>query len=260
MRERETHERGRRPRAARSALAAVSFLTRLPMDRNGSIRPADIERGVMAFPIVGAGIGGIVAASAWATGRMFPAAVAAVFAVAVELVLTGALHVDGLADTADGYGGRSREHSLEIMRDHAIGAYGVAAIAVDVAMKIVAITALAGFAGGLWALIAAGSLSRGAAAGVGTLVPYARAKRGTGGILGQQVRLARVAGTVLLAAAIAWLAIGVRGLVAAAVVAVLCVIWAWRCRVRLGGMTGDTLGATVEATELLVLLVALAMR
>jgi adenosylcobinamide-GDP ribazoletransferase len=244
----------------RAILAATAFLTRLPVDRRGAIGPADVARGVVAFPVVGAAVGATSAAVAWALGFAFPAGVAAVSAVAIELILTGGLHLDGLADTLDGYGGSTRERTLEIMRDHAIGVYGIAAIAVDLLSKTVVIAALAERAGGLWMLIAAGAVSRATAGVLGSVEPYARSSDGVGRVLGDRGRPALVASAAAIGVAIAFASGGMRGLIGCAAATAAAGVWAWRCRRRLGGMTGDTLGAAVEMTAVVVLLVGLAYR
>lgn len=244
----------------RAILAAAAFLTRLPIDRGGNARPEDVARGVVVFPVVGAAVGASAAALAWMLGQAFPAGVAAVGAVAVGLILTGGFHIDGLADTFDSYGGQTRERALEIMRDHTIGAYGAAAIAVDLLCKTVVITALVERAGGLWMLIAAGAVSRATAGVLGSVVPYARPTGGTGGVLGEHGRAAWAVCAALIGVAIASASGGVRGLIGSVAAAAAAGVWAWRCRRRLGGMTGDTLGAAVEMSEVLVLLVGLAYR
>jgi cobalamin 5'-phosphate synthase/cobalamin synthase len=244
----------------RAILAAGAFLTRLPIDRGGVVGPADMARGVVVFPVVGAAVGGVAAVVAWLLGDAFPAGVAAIGAVTAELVLTGGLHLDGLADTIDGYGGDSRERALEIMRDHTIGVYGAAAIVVDLVGKTVVIAALLEHAGGLWMLIAAGAVSRAIAGVLGSLEPYARPTPGTGGVLGEHGRTAWAVCAALIGSAIASATGGLRGIVACGAAAAAGALWAWRCRRRLGGMTGDTLGAAVEMTGVIVLLVGLAYR
>lgn len=244
----------------RPILAAASFLTRLPIDRRGAVGPADIARSVVVFPVVGALIGAAAAGVAWTLGLAFPAGVAAVGAVAAELILAGGLHVDGLADTCDGYGGATRERALEIMRDHSIGAYGSAAIVVDLLLKAVVIAGLLDRSGGLWTLVAAGAVSRAIVGVLGIVAPYARPSGGIGGALNDHGRSAWAVGAAVLGVAIALATAGIRGLIASAAAAGVAAVWAWRCRRRLGGMTGDTLGATVEGTEALVLLVGLAFR
>lgn len=240
-------------------LAAAAFLTRLPIDRRGRVRPGDVARGVVLFPVVGGVVGAIAAAFAWMLGHAFPTGVAAVGAVALELILTGGSHIDGLADTLDGYGGETREHALEIMRDHAIGTYGAAAIAVDLVGKTVLIAALAERAGGLWMVIAAGAVSRAAAGVLGSVAPPARPS-GAGAMLGERRRPLRAAGATLVGVAIASASGGLRGLIGSIAAASVAGVWAWRCRRRLGGMTGDTLGAAVEMTASVVLLIGLAFR
>ncbi|MEP6972789.1 MAG: adenosylcobinamide-GDP ribazoletransferase [Actinomycetota bacterium] len=235
----------------RPILAAAAFLTRLPIDRRGVVGPADIARGVVVFPVVGALVGAAAAGVAWTLGLAFPAGVAAVGAVAVELILTGGLHVDGLSDTCDGYGGATRERALEIMRDHSIGTYGAAAIVVDLLLKTVVIAGLLDRSGGLWTLVAAGAVSRAIVGVLGTVAPYARPSGGIGAVLSDHGRPARAAGAVVLGVAIASATVAAAGVAG---------VWMWRCRRRLGGMTGDTLGATVEGTQALVLLVGLAFR
>jgi cobalamin 5'-phosphate synthase/cobalamin synthase len=241
-------------------LAAAAFLTRLPIDRRGAIAPEDVGRGVAWFPVVGAGIGAVMAGVAWTLGHAFPVGVAAVGAVAVGLILTGGLHLDGLADTIDGYGATSRERALEIMRDHAIGVYGAAAIAVDLIGTTLVIAALAEQAGGLRMVIAAGAVSRAAAGILGSVEPYARASGGTGSVLAQHGSRAGAWWAAIIGLAIAAVSGGVRGLIGCAAAALIAAVWAWRCRRRLGGMTGDTLGAAVEMTAIVVLLVGLAYR
>ena len=194
----------------------------------------------------------------WVTA--FPVGVAAVGAVAVGLILTGGLHLDGLADTIDGYGATSRERALEIMRDHAIGVYGAAAIAVDLIGTTLVIAALAEQAGGLWMVIAAGAVSRAAAGILGSVEPYARASGGTGSVLAQHGHRTGTWWAAIIGLAIAAVSGGVRGLIGCAAAALVAAVWAWRCRRRLGGMTGDTLGAAVEMTAIVVLLVGLAYR
>src|SRR5581483_6204617 len=123
-------------RAARAALAAVAFLTRVPVGRVVELDGADVARGAALFPLVGA--------TAFGLARVVPSLAAAGIALAVGALLTGALHLDGLADTADSLGAHTRERALEIMRDHAIGAYGAAAVALDLLVKAAALAALAG--------------------------------------------------------------------------------------------------------------------
>src|SRR5436190_2134265 len=144
--------------AVRPFLAAVAFLTRIPIRLQ--IDGADVARGAVFFPLVGAGIGAAVGGTVYGLAQVLPALPAAALGIAVGVVLTGALHLDGLADTADALGGMTRDRALEIMRDHRIGAYGAIALMLDLLVKT---TALAGLANGghvVRSALAAGALSR----------------------------------------------------------------------------------------------------
>src|SRR5581483_2417227 len=100
--------------AVRAAAAAVAFLTRIPVSL--PLTAADVARGAVLFPVVGAGIGAAVGGTADALARPLTPTLAAVLGVALGSALTGALHLDGLADTADALGATTRERALEIMR------------------------------------------------------------------------------------------------------------------------------------------------
>src|SRR6478736_1399109 len=112
------------PMRARDPLAAVAFLTRIPVGRFVTLGPDDVGRGVVFFPIVGAAVGALAGLAAEGLDGPLPALVAGGLGVAVALVLTGALHLDGLADTADAFGAGNRERRLEIMRDSRTGSFG----------------------------------------------------------------------------------------------------------------------------------------
>ncbi|HET8894634.1 MAG TPA: adenosylcobinamide-GDP ribazoletransferase, partial [Gaiellaceae bacterium] len=125
----------------RGLLAAVAFLTRIPI--RARLDAADIARGSMFFPLVGAGIGAAMGGTADGLSGTLGTALAAVCALAIGAVLTGALHLDALADSADALGAKTRERALEIMRDHAIGAYGTIALVLDLLAKGTALAFLA---------------------------------------------------------------------------------------------------------------------
>jgi cobalamin 5'-phosphate synthase/cobalamin synthase len=242
--------------ALRAPLAAVAFLTRVPVARLVTLDGADVARGAALFPAVGAVIGAAVGGTAYGLARFLPELAAAGIALAVGALLTGALHLDGLADTADALGARTRDRALEIMRDHATGAYGATAIALDLVVKASALSVLAERRAVIVYAIAAGSLSRSAPVLLGLVLPSVR-EEGAGAAF-------RVAPPGALIAAL--IAIGValttgwrHGVVLVAVAAaVTVVLFAWYRR-WLGGGTGDTLGAATELTETAVLVAAAAL-
>jgi adenosylcobinamide-GDP ribazoletransferase len=226
-------------------LGALGFLTRAPVPSAGLIRAAPL------FPVVGGALGALVGATALGLGHVVPPLVAAAVAVALELVVTGALHVDGLADSADGLAGRDRDHALAIMRDHAVGTYGACALILDLVAKTAALAHL----DAILPVVGAFALSRAAALPLAAALPYARPGEGTGRLLAERLTVRSAAAAVLVAAAIA-VAAGIAHAIAALVV-VTAAVYALARR-RLGGVTGDVMGAAIELTATVGLVVAVA--
>jgi cobalamin 5'-phosphate synthase/cobalamin synthase len=247
----------RRWAALRGAAAALAFLTRIPCGRWLVLDADDVARAGPAFPLVGAGIGAAVGAVASALAGPLTPLLAVAVALALGALLTGALHLDALADSADALGARTRAQALAIMRDHAIGSYGAVAIAIDLLIRAAALTALVHHRL-LAVAIAAGALSRLAPVVLAALLPYARSESGTGAPLTHGGRLrALAAGAIAVAIAIA--AAGADGALLAGCAVALTLAAAPVLRRWLGGVTGDALGATLELTELAVLVIAVAL-
>jgi adenosylcobinamide-GDP ribazoletransferase len=243
----------------RAAAAALTFLRRLPLARKIELDGHDVARSAPLFPLVGAAVGAAVGGAAILAHAGFPPLAAAAIALAAGALLTGALHLDALADTADALAAGSRERALEIMRDPRIGAYGTIALALDLLLKTAALSALLERNDALLPLIVAAALARSAAVPLACFLPYARSDRGAGAVLSGRVSPPAALGAAVLAAALALLLLGRHGaamLAAAAAVTLALGLWYRRW---LGGVTGDTLGATVEITETLALLVALGL-
>lgn len=243
-------------------LDATAFLTRVPVPER---RTFDLARAAWSFPVVGGAVGAVVGAVAVASHLVLPALVAAILAVTAEVVLTGALHLDGLADCADGCGGRDRAARLRIMKDHAVGVYGALAVALALLLQVALVQGLLEELDG-WQLVAvtgaAGALARAAMLIPALRLPYAR-EDGTGRQLVAGLRTGQVLVALALAVAGAagvWVAVGLAPalalLVAGAVVPWLSGAWADRA---LGGVTGDVLGAVVVLTQLVGLVSALAL-
>jgi cobalamin 5'-phosphate synthase/cobalamin synthase len=236
----------------RALAAAVAFLTRIPVPLPFSAE--DVGRAARWFPLVGALLGAVYVGIAHV--NRLPATVTAVLIVLAEALLTGALHMDGLADTADGFGGgRTRDDILRIMRDHAIGSYGAVALIVMIALKITAISALLERGTALPWLILAPALGRWAIVPLCRFVAYARESKSVASHVGT-VEL--VWATVLAAAAVAALA-PLQGAIVWTLVALAAALFARFCVRRIGGITGDTLGATVQIAECLTLVAGLAL-
>ena len=242
----------------RALAAALTFLTRIPLGRWVLADADDLARAGPAFPLVGAGVGAVVGATVAALAHPLSPLLAVSLALALGAALTGALHLDALADTADALGARTREHALAIMRDHTIGAYGAVAILLDLLIKAAALTTLVGHGHLVRVAIAAGALSRLTPVLLTASLPYARSTGGLGEPLTGGGR-PRAAAASIVALAIAVAAVGVDGaILGGCALAVPVVAW---CVLRrwLGGVTGDALGATVELTEALTLVLAVAL-
>jgi adenosylcobinamide-GDP ribazoletransferase len=234
---------------AASLRGAVGFLTRVPI---GRVEAVDVARGAVVFPLVGAGVGAVAAGLALLVHPPLSPAVAAALAVAAGTVLTGALHLDAIADTADAVGASTRERALEIMRDSRIGSFGAAALGLDLLLRVAVVAQLLG-GSLLGPLIAAGALSRGASVALAAALPYAREGDG---VLSRTWSSLGAAG---VAVAIAAVALRADAFAVVGAVAVVTVVLGAVYRRWLGGVTGDTLGATSELAELTALLVAAAL-
>src|SRR5437763_6946080 len=245
--------------SARAAAGAVTFLTRVPIGRRVEVDEADLGHGALLFPLVGAGIGAAVGGAALLAHAALPPLVAATLAVALGALITGGLHLDGLADVADALGTRSRVRALEVMRDPRIGAFGTTALALDLLVKVGAIAALLPDEGVVPKLLVASALSRATVPPLVVALPYARAEIGTGGVLRGRIPIASVVASSALAVALAVLLLGTTGLAMTASAVVLAATLAGCYRRWLGGTTGDALGTAVELTETLALLVAVAL-
>ena len=232
----------------KSLIAAISFLTRLPVGRLVKVDAGDVARAAGWFPFVGLLLGAIYAGAAWLLRGHWPDVVVAVLLVALDALLTGALHFDGLADTADGFGGgKDREDVLRIMRDHAIGSYGGTALVLLVALKVAAYSLLARD-GRLVALLLTPAFGRWSILLLTAALPYARE---TASVVKGMGIGALLAGTVTVAAALAAALQYLPGMLATIVVSFVFGLY---CRRRIGGITGDTLGANVQLCECAALL------
>src|SRR6185437_9574798 len=236
---------------------AAQFLTRVPLT------PPAVERTLAeaswAFPLVGAAIG-LAAGIAYAIALALhlPPAAAALIALGAGVLITGGLHEDGLADTADGFGGGAeREAKLAIMRDSRIGNYGVLALLFSIGLRAAGLVAIGGRGHVLGALIAAHAVGRGVLPLVLRALPPARAD-GLGAEAGRpEPAIAwSAAGFAALIALFALdLLPGLTALAAAALSTVLGIALARR---QIGGYTGDVLGAIEQSGETVMVLVAAA--
>jgi adenosylcobinamide-GDP ribazoletransferase len=244
----------RAPRPFDGALLAIAFLTVVPVRLR---RAPPLGAAAAWFPAIGAAVGAVAGAVGYLARPALGATVAAILAVAVLVVFTGALHQDGLADCADGLGARGggAERRLAVMRDSSIGTFGALALGVWLLLLVSALAGL-GRTDALAALVVAGALGRWAALLHALGAPPAR-RDGLGAAFG--VSAGAVAVATVVAAAVALGLAGVDGLGALGVAAVVAALVSAGSRRALGGRTGDTLGATVALTEASVLVVLLGL-
>jgi adenosylcobinamide-GDP ribazoletransferase len=236
--------------------AALAFLTILPVPRRWCGESRELERSLAWFPLVGLVIGLAIAGLDGAFAAALPPLPASVLTVVAMIAISGALHLDGLADTADGFlSSRPRERILEIMKDSRVGPMGVAAIVGVLLLKVAAVASLAPAArfGTVLLMPLAGRVAP------VLLMSTLRYVRELG--LATAFQRRRALGPPLVAiaslAGAGWLVAGPVGLAAAAAAVALPVVFALWCRSKIGGYTGDTLGAACELAEVVPALVVL---
>ncbi len=234
-------------------LAAAQFLTRVPI----RLRAApDTGRAVAWFAVIGALIGAAVGGVGAGLWRVLPPLPTAALAVTAGLLVTGAFHEDGLADVADAFGGGTTVASrLEILKDSRHGTYGVAAMVASIGVRISALAAMPSAAALFATAVAGNALGRAAAVGLAGSGPMST-HPGLGADAGRSTTPGRavlgvLAGVAVTAAATGWWALPLAGAaaVAAAVVALLA-------RRKIGGISGDVLGACEQVAEAAVMVVA----
>lgn len=237
----------------RDILLAAVLLTRLPLPRLPDAAFADQARAVWAYPIVGVVVGGLGAIVLWATAGL-GAEIAAGLALATMVIATGAMHEDGLADSADGlWGGQSRERRLAIMKDSQIGTYGVLALILAMGLRWSGLSQVSPTD-----LIAAAALSRAWMPVLMTALPHAR-DTGLSHSVGRPNTAMAVLG-LCVGIGIAGLMLGLASMAAAlAASACVAVITGGIARLKIEGQTGDILGGVQVLTEITILLTLVAV-
>ncbi|MBB4397331.1 adenosylcobinamide-GDP ribazoletransferase [Bradyrhizobium sp. ERR14] len=240
---------------------AASFVTILPVASSKPAGDGAVARATWALPVAGLAVG-LAGAFVYKVAIRFGLTpnIAALLALATTALITGALHEDGLADTADGLGGgRTRERKLEIMRDSRIGTYGVCALIVSFGLRWSALAAIADPLLVACALLSAHAAARAGVPAFMSLVPPARPdglSASAGSPPGRSIAIAFALGTLALA-----LALGPGKALVGLILLSLAGLLLARLAVRqIGGQTGDILGAFEQIGEILILLVAASFR
>jgi adenosylcobinamide-GDP ribazoletransferase len=233
---------------------ALAFYTRLPIALPAGVDGAALARASWCSPIAGAVVGVVAAFVYWASVRLnLPQFVAAALAVAASMLFTGCLHEDGLADTADGLGGATRAQALDIMRDARIGTFGACALIVSFALRVGAITDLPKTSLVAWALIGTHAAARAGLPLFMRALPPARPD-GLSAQAGAPTPRRAVA-AALIGAVILWIALGAAAALIAIVFMLIGIgVLALVSHRKLGGQTGDVLGAAEQVGECIVLM------
>jgi adenosylcobinamide-GDP ribazoletransferase len=251
-------------------LVAVQFLTRLPVPIAAEFEPNSLSRSLRYFPLIGALVG-LIGAGVWRLSSLcFPPFVAVGLSMSASLLLTGAFHEDGFADACDGFGGgASRESILAIMKDSRVGAYGAIGVVMMLGLKWVTLASLPRAVFPIL-FIGAHMVSRWCATALIWQLPYvrsdadAKSRPFAGGLSTADWILSGALGALALVplmaldraagAGLPWVRALVAGAAAAAAATLLAGIY---FKSRIGGYTGDCLGAAQQVAELSLLLAAL---
>ncbi len=233
--------------------AALGLLTRLPVRVNTANATARGARAAWAWPLAGVAVGAIAAgAAAAAMWGGLPLGVCALLLIAVQMIVTGAMHEDGLADSIDGlWGGWDKDRRLAIMKDSQIGTYGVLALLVSVLLRwMLWITLLDTM---LWpAALAIGAVSRLPMIALAFVLPHARGNGLSHAVGRPALPTLLVATGVALGAAL--LCLGWASLPAIIMITATSAAWALIARRKIGGQTGDILGASQQIAEITALM------
>jgi adenosylcobinamide-GDP ribazoletransferase len=232
-------------------LVAARYLTIVPVRGPADVDGLALGRSAPWFPVVGLALGVALALTDRLTAWLFPALLGALLTVTVWKLLTGGLHLDGLADCLDGLVAGDAEHRLRVMRDSRIGAFGAVGLILFLLLEIAALAELAG--GVRWrVLLVAPAIGRAMPALLSLCCPAVPGGRGAAFSAGVQRSTVLVALAVTGVIAVA--ALGSGGLIALVVASLVSVGLGRFFTSRLGGITGDVLGAAVEVAELAALL------
>ena len=245
----------------RNLVIAVLFLTRVPLPLAPPAKAEELSRAAAFFPLVGGFVGLLTAAVAWAGGHLWPMALAILVALAFEALLTGGFHEDAVADFFDAFGGGwTREDVLRILKDSRIGSFGALALGLVVALRAGALIALDP-ALLFPALLASAAVGRWAGLFFMALLPPASDRQALSKDVGPGVGFSQVLlGTLWILPGLAWLA-WLRpwhALAAAAALVLLFVVFYRLLVRRIGGVTGDCLGALCYFAQIAVLLASAA--
>jgi adenosylcobinamide-GDP ribazoletransferase len=234
-------------------LAALRFLTIIPITGRRETSPEEVGRSIVYFPLVGIIFGLILVGLSWVLGFVLPAALVNVLLVVSLVVLSGGLHLDGLVDTCDGIGGhKTVEERWRVMDDSRAGAFGIIGVCLLLLVKYVALNSVPDS----WlmpTLLLMPVISRWAMVYAVFAYPYAKPS-GLGKVFKQGASWPRFTVATVITLAVAVILAQLSGLVIMFGVWVIAMAMAFYLKGKFGGLTGDTYGAINEVAEVLVLI------
>jgi len=237
---------------------SLGFLTVLPIPVKGELRPADMGKAMAFFPVAGAVIGGVLISADIVLSSILAGAVVDFILIAVLALITGGIHLDGLADTFDGlYGGKTREDALSIMKDSRVGAIGAVSLIIVIGLKyttLISYPQVLPHGAKYAALLLMPLLSRWSMVLTASLSVYARMSGGTGKDFVETVSPLSLLTATIFASVAAGVMMGWRGILVIAIIGAITLTGVIYFKKRLGGVTGDVLGAVNEVNEVMVLL------
>ncbi len=246
-----------------SLLLAISFLTIVPVYGNRTAWEKDMADSLYFYPLTGLLIGAFLVGAAYLSEILSLGWAGDAIIIVVWIIITGALHLDGLMDSADGlFSGRDREKKLEIMRDSRVGAMGVIAFGVIMLLKFTFLTTLS-YTDKLWVLLISPAVGRWAMVYAVACFPYARSGPGLGNSFGNINGPYKIIGASIPLLMVVLLLMKGEGFLIIALTASVVVMIARWIAGCLGGMTGDTYGALCEVTEtlfIIITVIAMAVR
>lgn len=238
-------------------LVALQFLTRIPVKIEGSIEERDLLNSLYFYPLIGLVIGILLVLANIILGPLIPLEARVVILLTLLVFLSGGLHLDGFMDTMDGIcSGKNRERSLEIMRDSRVGAFGVLGLVLLLLIKLTFLQSLRGPDLNN-ALLVMPMVSRWVVVANMPMAPYAREGFGLGKLMVENARWKEVLVTLAFTLVVSSFLLGFKAAILILVLFVFACICSLFLKEKIGGLTGDTLGAVLETSEVFVLLILL---
>ncbi|MBC8062913.1 MAG: adenosylcobinamide-GDP ribazoletransferase [Clostridiaceae bacterium] len=231
----------------------LQFFTRIPININIDVKEENFQRGIIYFPFIGLVIGGINAIAYYLFSLIFSNLVAIIFLTFVNVLITGALHLDGIADTCDGiFSARKKEKMLEIMKDSRLGTNGAIAIFFDLSLRIAMITSIPKDYIVI-AVLVSNIISRTMLVFLCYISKYARLEGGLGNLFIGKVSKSNFIIALTFGSIISILLFDYMGLLLIIVASLFIVMFNRYISSKIDGITGDVLGAANELVEILVL-------